>query len=130
MVCRGCCCGNERRVPTTDHAGQLARLRDLAGARPAELTVRTSDCLGPCGHANVLVVRPSPDGRRHGGRPVWLAFVAGGRVLDLLETWLADGGPGLAAIPAELDLHVIPAPRPAQPTVSQPAPSQPTLSAG
>ncbi|HEX4360024.1 MAG TPA: (2Fe-2S) ferredoxin domain-containing protein [Pseudonocardia sp.] len=115
VVCRGCCCGNQRRDPVTDHAGQLVRLHDLARARPAELTVRTSECLGPCAHANVVVVRPSPDGRRLGGRPVWFAFIAGTRVLSLLEDWLADGGPGLAAVPDELDLHVIPAPRPTRP---------------
>ena len=111
VVCRGCCCGSTRRDPHTDHTGQLARLRGLAHTRPWQVTVRTSECLGPCGHANVVVVRPSVNGRRRGGRPVWLAFVGGTRVLDLIETWLAAGGPGLTPIADELDLHVIDPPR-------------------
>jgi hypothetical protein len=67
----------------------------------------------------VVVIRPSPEGRRHGGRPVWLAFIGGAHVLELIESWLGAGGPGLATIPDELDLHVIPAPRPAKPSAAR-----------
>src|SRR5687768_17162251 len=47
VVCRGCCCGDARKNPGTDHAGQLARLRDAAAASGGRLALRTSDCLGP-----------------------------------------------------------------------------------
>jgi (2Fe-2S) ferredoxin len=85
-------------------------MEDIADERPSQVSIRTSDCLGPCSQANVMVVRPSPLGRRGGGRPVWLALVRDLAVIDLLETWLADGGPGVAPIPDVLSLHVIPAP--------------------
>ena len=110
VLCRGCCCGSERRDPGTDHAAQLTWLRRLACAYPDGVTVRTSECLGPCAQANVLVVRPSPAGRRRSGRPVWFAFVGDARALELLEGWIGAGGPGLAALPDELGLHVVAAP--------------------
>jgi (2Fe-2S) ferredoxin len=113
VVCRGCCCGNSRKDPRTDHTAQLRRLEGIADERPSQVSVRTSDCLGPCDQANVVVVRPSADGRRGGGRPVWFALVRDLGAIDLLEEWLADGGPGLAPIPDLLSLHVIPAPKPA-----------------
>lgn len=111
VLCRGCCCGDARRDPGTDHAAQLTWLRRLASTAPDGVAVRTSDCLGPCAQANVLVVRPSPAGRRRGGRPVWFAFVGDDRVLELVDTWLRAGGPGLASVPDELELHVIAAPK-------------------
>ena len=111
VLCRGCCCGSERRDPGTDHAAQLTWLRRLAVAHPGRVTGQTSECLGPCAQANVLVVRPSPAGRRRGGRPVWFAFVGDARALELLEGWIGAGGPGLAALPDELELHVVAAPR-------------------
>jgi (2Fe-2S) ferredoxin len=111
VLCRGCCCGSERRDPDTDHAAQLAAMQLLAHTRPERITLRTSECLGSCAQANVLVVRPSPAGRRRGGRPVWFGFVGDLRVLDLLEHWLTAGGPGLAALPDELELHVVATPR-------------------
>lgn len=110
VLCRGCCCGDARRDPDTDHAAQLTWLRRLADTSPDGVAVRTSDCLGPCAHANVLVVRPSPAGRRRGGRPVWFAFVGDARLLELVQRWLGAGGPGLAAVPDELELHVVAAP--------------------
>ena len=110
VLCRGCCCGSERRDPGTDHAAQLTWLRRLACAYPDRVTGRTSECLGPCAQANVLVVRPSPAGRRRGGRPVWFAFIGDARALELLESWLGAGGPGLAILPDELELHVVAAP--------------------
>ena len=111
VLCRGCCCGTERRDPHTDHAAQLTWLRQLSHTHPDGVTARTSECLGPCAQANVLVVRPSPAGRRRGGRPVWFGFVGDTRVLTLVESWLRAGGPGLAALPDELELHVVAAPR-------------------
>ena len=60
VVCRGCCCGDARKHPGTDHAWQLELLR--AGAAEHGFQVRTTDCLGPCDQANVIVVRPSAAG--------------------------------------------------------------------
>jgi len=111
VVCRGCCCGDGTKNPGTDHAGQLSRLRRFAESRPAEALVRTTpDCLGPCAQANVMVVRPSAVGRRHGGRPVWLGLVRDQTAVELIETWLCAGGPGAAPIPASLALQMIASP--------------------
>lgn len=107
VVCRGCCCGVTEKNPGADHEGHLVRLRRFARAHPAIALVRTTECLGPCADANVIVVRPSAAGRRNGGRPVWLGLVLDHAAVDLLETWVGAGGPGLAPLPACLDLHVI-----------------------
>lgn len=42
VVCRGCCCGNPRKYPGTDHTWQLDRLR--AAVAEHGLLVRTTDC--------------------------------------------------------------------------------------
>ena len=76
--------------------------------------MRTTDCLGPCEQSNVIVVRPSMAGRRRGGRPVWLGLVRDDGALDLLESWVSAGGPGVAPLPDPLSLHVIDAPKPAR----------------
>ena len=108
-VCRGCCCGTAAKHPRTDHDGQVDQLRDgVAGSA----RVRVSDCLDACEHSNVVVVTPSPAGRRAGGRPVWL-----GEVLDPASTadiadWASAGGPGLADRPQTLDVHYFRPPRP------------------
>ena len=112
VVCRGCCCGSAKKDSHTDHAGQLRRLRRFTQAQPALAVVRTTDCLGPCEQSNVIVVRPSMAGRRHGGRPVWLGLVRDDGALDLLESWVSAGGPGVAPLPDPLSLHVIDAPKP------------------
>ncbi|GAA3198616.1 (2Fe-2S) ferredoxin domain-containing protein [Actinocorallia longicatena] len=95
VVCRGCCCGSEQKSPQVDHAGLLARLRGIDG-----VAVRTSECLGPCSQANVVVVR------RPGERPVWLALMNSAAAVGDLEEWLSRGGP----LPDTLELlHRIPA---------------------
>lgn len=100
-VCRGCCCGTPK-IPDVDHAGQLATLRRSLGEIA---TVRAVECLDACEQANVIVVQPSADGRRAGGRPVWLGLVNDpGAVADIV-TWVAAGGPGLADAPDILDLY-------------------------
>ncbi|MFF7333598.1 (2Fe-2S) ferredoxin domain-containing protein [Streptomyces sp. NPDC008150] len=101
-VCRGCCCGTDK-VPGIDHAAQL---RDLRRELDGIATVRATDCLDTCEHANVVVVQPSPDGRRAGGRPVWLGLVNDTDAAADIRTWAADGGPGLADPPGILDLYV------------------------
>lgn len=107
VVCRGCCCGDARKHPGTDHAGQLARLRRAAEGSDGRFAVRTTDCLGPCGQANVIVVQPSAEGRRRGARAAWIGWAldddATGDVID----WAEAGGPGLAEPPATLTLQMI-----------------------
>jgi (2Fe-2S) ferredoxin len=101
-VCRGCCCGTPAKVPRLDHEAQLADLRArLAGAA----TVRRTDCLDACERANVIVVQPSAEGRRAGGRPVWLGQVNDPGAAADIAAWIRDGGPGLADAPGVLDLY-------------------------
>ncbi|GAA3007665.1 (2Fe-2S) ferredoxin domain-containing protein [Streptomyces fulvorobeus] len=101
-VCRGCCCGTEK-IPGVDHAGQLRRLKETAGGAA---TVRAVECLDACEHGNVIVVQPSSEGRRAGGRPVWLGLVNDPDAVADIATWVAGGGPGLADAPDILDLYV------------------------
>ncbi|MEU3841222.1 (2Fe-2S) ferredoxin domain-containing protein [Streptomyces sp. NPDC028635] len=105
VVCRGCCCGNARKHPGTDHDRQVERLR--AAAVEHGFQVRTTDCLGPCDQANVIVVQPSSAGRRAGGRPVWVGFAMDDDCTQEIIDWAAAGGPGVAAPPVTLELQVI-----------------------
>ena len=100
-VCRGCCCGRPEKNPGTDHAGQLASLRQ---ALPAA-QIRVSDCLDVCERSNVVVVSPSAEGRAAGGRPVWLGLVLDLEAVTDIADWVRDGGPGIAEPPAVLDLY-------------------------
>jgi hypothetical protein len=106
-VCRGCCCGNPRTRPGIDHAGQLDRLRVAAAESDGRLAVRTTDCLGPCDQGNIIVVHPSAEGRRNGGRTTWLGFALGDACTDDLLNWATAGGPGVAEPPATLEPQVI-----------------------
>ncbi|MBB4894962.1 (2Fe-2S) ferredoxin [Streptomyces olivoverticillatus] len=101
-VCRGCCCGDARKVPGVDHAGQIARLRGAVGDAAR---VRASECLDVCDQANVMVVQPSAAGRAAGGRPVWLGLVNDDGALADIAEWVRAGGPGLAEPPGVLDLY-------------------------
>ncbi|MEV0122548.1 (2Fe-2S) ferredoxin domain-containing protein [Streptomyces sp. NPDC050703] len=107
VVCRGCCCGDARKNPGIDHDWQLERLRSAAAASRGRFTVRTSDCLGPCGQANIVVVQPSHEGRRRGGRAAWIGFVTDEESLDGILTWAEAGGPGLAAPSPALELQMV-----------------------
>ncbi|MFD8595768.1 (2Fe-2S) ferredoxin domain-containing protein [Kitasatospora sp. NPDC059646] len=101
-VCRGCCCGVAAKNPRLDHEAQLDDLRTaLAGVA----AVRRTDCLDACEQANVIVVQPSAEGRRAGGRPVWLGLVNDRDAAADITAWVAAGGPGLAEPPAVLDLY-------------------------
>ncbi|PZT71099.1 (2Fe-2S) ferredoxin domain-containing protein [Streptomyces sp. SW4] len=111
VVCRGCCCGNPRKNPGTDHAWQLDRLRAGAAGSGGRFTVRTTDCLGPCDQANVVVVQPSGEGRRAGGRAVWIGFALDDDCTDDLLAWAAAGGPGIAEPPATLAMQFVRPPR-------------------
>ncbi|MFF5372592.1 (2Fe-2S) ferredoxin domain-containing protein [Streptomyces sp. NPDC013187] len=101
-VCRGCCCGTDK-VPGLDHAAQLA---DLRGSLGDLATVRPVNCLDACEHANVIVVQPTAEGRRAGGRPVWLGSVNDVDATADITAWIRAGGPGLADPPDILDLYV------------------------
>jgi len=106
-VCRGCCCGTPK-VPRLNHATQLADLRESL-ARVA--TVRTADCLDACEHANVIVIQPSTQGRRAGGRPVWLGLVNDPDAATDITTWITVGGPSIADPPDVVDLYTFIPPR-------------------
>ncbi|WP_329113330.1 (2Fe-2S) ferredoxin domain-containing protein [Streptomyces sp. NBC_01465] len=102
-VCRDCCCGSAVKVPYLDHEAQLTDLRaSLAGVAK----VRRADCLDACERANVIVVQPSPEGRKAGGRPVWLGLVNDPGAAEDIVTWVRSGGPGLAEPPEILDFYV------------------------
>ncbi|MER5890586.1 (2Fe-2S) ferredoxin domain-containing protein [Streptomyces sp. NPDC001941] len=111
VVCRGCCCGDAAKHPGTDHTGQLARLREAAAASGGRLAVRTSDCLGPCGQANVVVVQPSAEARRRGARAAWIGWTLDDDALDDILAWADAGGPGVAEPPATLRLQMIDPPK-------------------
>lgn len=105
-VCRGCCCGTEKKVPGVDHDEQLARLAAVNDHAGRVVPVRTSTCLGICFQANVLVVQPSQQGRAAGGRPVWLGEITEDKLVEAIDDWVFEGGPGIAPLPAVLVDHV------------------------
>lgn len=105
-VCRGCCCGTKKKVPGVDHDAQLARLSAIDDHSARRVPVRTSKCLGICFQANVVVVQPSAMGRAAGGRPVWLGEMTEDDLLEAVDDWIFEGGPGLAPLPAALADHV------------------------
>ncbi len=105
-VCRGCCCGTRKKVPGVDHKAQLARLSAIHDHSARRVPVRTSKCLGICFQANVVVVQPSREGRAAGGRPVWLGQLTRDELLDAVDDWIFEGGPGIAPLPGALEDHV------------------------
>jgi hypothetical protein len=108
IVCRGCCCGNPRKHPGTDHDRQLDRLRAAATETGGRFTVRTTDCLGPCAQANIIVVQPSDEGRRNGGRTTWIGFAMDDASTDDILRWTTAGGPGVADPSPALELQFVP----------------------
>ncbi|MGP3985083.1 (2Fe-2S) ferredoxin domain-containing protein [Streptomyces sp. KR80] len=112
VVCRGCCCGNPRKYPGVDHAWQVDRLEAAAAASDGRLAVRMTDCLGPCDHANVVVVQPSAEGRRNGGRATWVGWAMDDDCTNDVLAWAAAGGPGLADPPATRALQFVQPPSP------------------
>ncbi|MFI6034656.1 (2Fe-2S) ferredoxin domain-containing protein [Streptomyces sp. NPDC051315] len=114
VVCRGCCCGDARKHPGYDHAWQLDRLRAAASASDGGFEVRTTDCLGPCDQANVIVVQPSAAGRRAGGRATWVGFAMDDDCTEEIAAWAAAGGPGVAEPPVTLELQFVSPPRAAR----------------
>jgi (2Fe-2S) ferredoxin len=98
-VCRGCCCGKQ------DPSGAKEILLALREQLPG-VVIRTSDCLGPCSHKDVMVVTPSRPARQKGARPVWLGWTSDPRTLDDVISWVLGGGPGAATMPTALSLNV------------------------
>ncbi|MDA2810616.1 (2Fe-2S) ferredoxin domain-containing protein [Nocardiopsis sp. RSe5-2] len=89
-----------------DHKAQLQRLSGLEDHEGRSVPVRVSKCLGICFKANVVVVQPSSKGRAGGGRPVWLGDFAEDRLVDELDDWIFQGGPGVAPVPEPLRPHL------------------------
>jgi hypothetical protein len=100
-VCRGCCCGTPK-IPRLDHDALLAELRHTLDGIAS---LRRTGCLDACEHANVIVIQPSTEGRRAGGRPIWLGLVNDPGATADITAWVKAGGPGLADPPDILDLY-------------------------
>lgn len=104
-VCRDCCCGTLRKHPDVDHDLLFEQL----GVRTSgHAQVRASGCLLACEHSNVVVVLPSPAGRRAGGRAVWLRQVLGLGAVDSIARWVRRGGPGVVDLPEDLEHKQVP----------------------
>ncbi len=91
MVCRGCCCGTVALHPGTDSDAHLARIRGATG--PHSIRLYTTNCLGPCEHSNVVVVRTGAVRR-------WFGGMLDDRDVGALADWL--GGGADVALPARL----------------------------
>ena len=109
-VCRDCCCGTRRKHPHVDHDLLVRRLREQTGEHGR---VSVSTCLLACDRSNVVVVSPSPAGRRAGAGPVWLQHVLDLGAAGLIASWVAAGGPGLSPMPTGLRPLTFSAPLPA-----------------
>ena len=83
LVCRGCCCGSERKHPAIDHDEQIVEISAVA-------RTRVVDCVDECSHSNVVIVRSGP------GTSVWLGGINSPVITSVLCEWLAAG----AALPA------------------------------
>ena len=99
LLCRDCCCGTDRKHPTTDHAAQRAAIEaldDQAGRRGDRIRVRVVDCLSECERSNVVVVRDfAARSGAAGRRPVTtgLGDVLDGRSTAAVVGWVREGGP-------------------------------------
>jgi hypothetical protein len=86
LVCRGCCCGTDRKHPTTDHHAQVTAFeRSVAEAGAGSVAV--VGCLGRCDRSNVIVVKHA----RH--RALWLGPVLSSADTAAVAGWLRDGAP-------------------------------------
>ncbi|MEM9563533.1 MAG: (2Fe-2S) ferredoxin domain-containing protein [Actinomycetota bacterium] len=80
LVCRGCCCGSERKHPDVDHEEQIVAISSVA-------RTRVVDCVDECTYSNVVVVRPKP------GESVWLGRLNSAMLTAELCDWLDAGAP-------------------------------------
>ena len=83
----------------------MERLRRIERLRVARLTL--SECLDECDRGDVVVARPSPQGRQTRVARVWFERLAGDDPTEQFSDWLARGGPGLADLPPDLWGRVI-----------------------
>lgn len=97
-VCRGCCCGTAEKHPGVDHDVLLATLR--AGAKAGGAKLAVSDCVGPCGQGNIVVVRA-------GGDICWFRKMNGLAETAALADLVAAGG-SLRRLPKVLARRTIP----------------------
>lgn len=54
-----------------------------------------------------MVIQPSSDGRRRGGRSTWIGWAMDDACTDDILAWVAAGGPGIAEPPATLALQLV-----------------------
>ena len=80
LICRGCCCGTERKHPEVDHDGQIVAISARARARVV-------DCVGECAHSNVVIVHSGD------GPSVWLGGINNPAITSALCEWLGAGAP-------------------------------------
>ncbi len=117
FVCRGCCCGTDKH-PDVDHVRHLAMLHDALAPTHA---VQVTDCLLSCATSNVVVVRPTALGRRHGARPVWLGHVVTDEQITALISWVDAGGPGASPTPPHLTRNMVSRPIRQRPNCGDPS---------
>lgn len=92
LVCRGCCCADDDPDADDRHRWLAAALEHEPG-----VALRFTNCLGPCGEADVVGVR----------RPIgtdWLGGVGDAEVTVLID-WVRSGGD--ATLPVELAARVL-----------------------
>lgn len=85
IVCRGCCCGSERKHPGIDHQAQVEVLQ---ASLPGSGRLWTVDCLGPCERSNVVVIRTRAHGRQ------WFGDVLDDPVTASMAAWIGAGAIG------------------------------------
>lgn len=101
VLCRGCCCGTQRKHPDFDHALQGLELREAAEKTGGKL--RYSNCLGPCEHSNVAVVKQPEK------QALWFGGLLSTDLTDELARWIT--GQGTLPLPDSLKAQRIPAGR-------------------
>jgi predicted metal-binding protein len=89
IVCRGCCCGTERKHPRIDHAGHLAMIRAAVKQYGAG-EVRVVDCLSHCERSSIVVLQGLPDRRQ----PLWFGGMDVSEAVHELCDWIASGARG------------------------------------
>lgn len=97
LLCRGCCCGTERKHPDVDHAAQERAFR-IAAAEGGGRVILTR-CLDVCERSNVVVVKTAQ--HTH-----WFGDVLRPEQTEALSAFLRSGG--ASAPPAELSFNVVP----------------------
>lgn len=87
--------------------GQRQRWQDMETR--GSVNLRQADCLDVC-ESDVAVLRPTPEQRRAGAKPVWMSGAAGDEISGDLEEWAIAGGPGAAPVPESIRRIQVPSP--------------------